>query len=132
MPARPQRGGRLECEPDVRAERSLTILAFAVLAGCGGLAGRGDFRLTAEQVNRAWGAVMAREMRDAAAQGIDPLWDLRPPAFSGAACRWIEPHRRALCRYRVSRGFPRPGRERQWVDEKAELYLNETGWDFGY
>ena len=82
-------------------------------------------------MNGAWGAVMAREMREAAEQGLDPLWDPTPPRFSASACRWLEPERKALCRYRVSRGLLRPGQEPRWIDEEGELYLTETGWTFG-
>jgi hypothetical protein len=73
---------------------------------------------------------MVRAWREAEAQGISPHWDY-PPAYSDATCRWIEPRRKARCRYRMARGFPRPGRERIWVHEESELYLTEQGWDFG-
>lgn len=107
------------------------IMTLAALAGCAGVAGRGEFRLTADEMNGAWGAVMARAWREAAEQGIDPLWDPVPPRFSGAVCRWLEPERKARCRYRVARGLRRPGQEPRWVDEEGELYRTETGWDFG-
>lgn len=93
---------------------------------------RGEFRLTAVQVNGAWGSVLARAYRQAEVDGVDPLWDPVPPTFSGATCRWIEPEVKAHCRYRVARGFVRPGQERRQVDEEANLYLTATGWDFGY
>jgi hypothetical protein len=103
------------------------------LAGCAaGASGRAEFSLAADQLNGAWGAVMARAYRDAANQGVDPLWDPVPPRFSAATCRWIEPGRKAHCRYRVARGLQRPGSARHWVDEQADLYVTETGWDFGY
>lgn len=110
--------------------KALSLVSICALAGCAGVAGNRPFQLTAEQVNGAWGAVMAREQRQAAADGVDPLWD-PPPSFSAAECRWIEPGRKARCRYRVARGFPRTGRARHSVAEEAELYLTETGWDFG-
>lgn len=109
------------------------MCGLAALAGCAGTAvQRDEFHLTADQVNSAWGVVMARAHRDAAEQGIDPLWDPVPPSFSGATCRWVEPGRQALCRYSVARGHARPGSERQQVTEEASLYLSEAGWHFGY
>jgi hypothetical protein len=106
------------------------VVGFAALAGCVSAGSPDEFRLTAEQLNGAWGPVMARAWREAEADGIDPLWD-PVPRFSDATCRWIEPGSKALCRYRASRGFQRPGHE-HWVDEEGELHLTETGWDFGY
>jgi hypothetical protein len=115
----------------MRIAGPLAICGLAALAGCTSIADRGTFHLTAEQVSGAWSHVMVRAQLEAEEQGLSPLWDPQGPYFSGAACRWIEPGRKALCRYRVSRGPYRPGRERQWVDEEGELYLTEMGWDFG-
>ena len=114
----------------MRIAMPIMICGFSALAGCAGVAGRGEFHLTADQVNGARGAVMARAWRDAEEQGVDPLWNPEP-RFSGATCRWIEPGRKAHCRYRVSRGIERPGAERSWADAEGTLYLTERGWDFG-
>lgn len=109
------------------------MCGLAALAGCATTSARGgEFHLTADQVNGAWGAAMGQAYRDAAEQGIDPLWDPVPPSFSAATCRWIVQGREALCRYRVAREFARPGRERRQVDEETSLYTSETGWRFGY
>ena len=108
------------------------MCGLPALAGCATPVGhRGEFHLTADQVNGAWVPVMVRAERQAEAYGIDPLL-LMPPSFSSATCRWIKPQVKALCRYRVARGPVRPGRERWQVDEEAELDWTETGWDFGY
>ena len=106
------------------------ILLFGGLAGCATAADRRAFQLTAEQVNGAYSRVIVRAMREAEAQGIDPLWN-QSPLFSAAQCRWLEPERKAHCRYRVSRGLRRPGHEPAWLDEEADLYLTDQGWDFG-
>ncbi|MGZ8348710.1 MAG: hypothetical protein ACXWUX_00025 [Allosphingosinicella sp.] len=124
-PAISDRGKRM------RSAMLMTICGLAALAGCASAADRGEFRLTADQISGAWGPVLARAQAQAQTEGNDPLWHLSP-RFSGALCRWIEPGRKALCRDRVSRGFYRPGSERVWEDEAAELYLTEWGWDFGY
>lgn len=115
----------------MRVTRPLTIYGLALLAGCAGVADRRAFQLTAEQVNGAWSLVEARAWRDAQEQGLNPFWGPQLTVHSGATCRWIEPGRRALCRYRVSRGLHRPGQERRWVDEEGELYLIDGRWDFG-
>ena len=115
----------------MRVSRPLTICGLAALAGCAGVGERRSFQLTADEVNGAWSLVMVRAQIEAEEQGLSPLWDPQPPIYSGAACRWIEPGRRARCNYRVSRGLHRPGQERRWVDEEGELHLIDGRWDFG-
>jgi hypothetical protein len=112
------------------AVRAALLISLLGLAGCAGVTGGRPFHLTAEQVNGAWGAVWARELRQAEAEGTSPFWN-PPPSYSAAECRWLEPGRKARCRYRVARGYHRPGGARHWVAEEGELYLTETGWDFG-
>ena len=107
------------------------ICGLAALAGCSGVGEHPAFQLSAAEVNNAWSLVQVRAQMEAEEQGLSPLWDPQPPVYSGAACRWIERGRRARCRYRVSRGFHRPGQERRWVDEESELYLQDGRWDFG-
>jgi hypothetical protein len=109
----------------------LMLGGLAALAGCAAIAGPSGFRLTSEQVSGAWGLSLARAQMEAEEQGLSPLWDPWPPAYSGASCRWIEPGRKARCRYRVSRGPYRRGSVRRWADDEAEFYLREGRWDLG-
>lgn len=103
------------------------------LAGCVAPGGSGErFRLTSQQMGEAWAGVLVRAHREAAEQGIDPLWDPRPPGFSAATCRWVVPGQKALCRYRVARGLARPGHDRPSAWEEAELQLTGGRWDFAY
>ncbi|HKR24657.1 MAG TPA: hypothetical protein VJS15_05325 [Allosphingosinicella sp.] len=115
----------------MKAATSFMLCGLAALAGCAGVGHHPAFHLTADQVNGAWSLVMVRAQMEAEEQGLSPLLDPWPPVYSGAACRWIEPGRRARCRYRVSRSIQRPGQERRWVDEEGELYLSDGRWSFG-
>src|SRR4051794_26189830 len=110
--------------------RAAILVLICALAGCATMAEGRAFPLSAEQVSGGWSRVVVRAWREAEAQGIDPLWDPLP-RFSAAQCRWLEPGRKAHCRYRVSRGLRRPGHEPAWIDEEADLYLTDRGWDFG-
>jgi len=89
-----------------------------------------EFNLSADQLYAAWRTSLQPEEREAEQEGTSPP-GMDGPFFSAANCRWIEPDRRASCRYRVSRGAVRPGRERHWVDESAELQFTGNGWSFG-
>lgn len=109
--------------------RLVTISALAALVGCAGSTRPAEFRLAADQIAQAWRSGMQQEEREAEAQGTYPP-GLAGPFFSAATCRWVEPGRRALCRYRVSRDVPGRNRERHWVAETAELSLTAAGWSF--
>lgn len=114
---------------EIAISKSLAIYAAAAVSGCAGLSGRDEFRLTADQVHSAWLRGIQPDEREAEEQGTYPP-GLAGPFFSPAACRWIEPERTAVCRYRVSRGPARPGRNRRWQRESAELSLSGSGWSF--
>ncbi|MEA2207272.1 MAG: hypothetical protein QOE77_4048 [Blastocatellia bacterium] len=107
------------------------IGGLAALAGCAAIGGPVPFQLTADQVNGAGSLALARAQIEADEQGLSPLWDPQPPVYSAASCRWIEPGRRARCRYRVQRGIHRPGSVRPWVEEQSEMYLTDGRWGFG-
>jgi hypothetical protein len=113
----------------------LASCGLAALAGCATLAGGNSFQLTAEQANAAWGRAESAWRVNAQAderqeEGTDPYRVLSVAIFSAASCQWVERGRKADCRYRVSRGVPRRGRERHWVEESGTLYRDAAGWSF--
>jgi hypothetical protein len=107
----------------------LTAISALALGGCAGFGGPGSFRLSADEVQAAWRRSLQPEEREAERAGTYPA-GLIGPFFSEARCRWTEPGRKAACRYRISRGMTRPGSERHWTDDGAELVRTEDGWSF--
>ena len=106
---------------------ALKVALCAALTGCahGGVR---EFRLSDAEMLEAWGAVMGRAQAQAREDGEEPLWD-PPPRFGNALCTWIEPGRKAHCRFLKWRRYSAQG---PGTPEEADLYKTEDGWDFGY
>jgi hypothetical protein len=120
---------------EMMVHKFLPCCAFAALAGCASLPGADAFRLSAGQVNAAWGRAESEwrlnaQAREGDEEGTDPYRAMSAAIFSAASCRWTERGRAADRRYRVSRGSPRSGRERHWVEESGTLYRDAAGWSF--
>jgi hypothetical protein len=107
------------------------ILTLGLVGACSTPAGRSEFVVPAAQVSSAWIAIEVQERREAEAEQPG-MYDEEPgyTLYTDARCRWTEPRRRALCRYRSSRqsGRPRAGKLRHWVKQRAEFYLTDHGW----
>jgi len=106
------------------------ILAISGLAALSCCAGGGEFHLTASEVTSALGGDTAGWPPEEQAQAADPWFLAGRVIYAGAACRWIEPGRKARCRYGASMLMLRPGRTRIWSKRTAIFIRTARGWSF--